>query len=226
MVSDQVGGNGVATRQRQRPGTQPEINEFRRLRLMEATIALLAEKGVAGATVRAITARAGTSHGLIGHYYTSKDELLVAALDHLFTTVADEIAQQVARAGDDPLDRLRAMPRAMFSPQVFTETTRSAFLALWHEVRFNAAVREANRQLYIGYRNRSLAHFRSSAAHLGIAIDAEGAATGLIAMIDGLWLELSIGAGSTTRQKAVALCHDYIDHQLGLAPERMRQQSD
>lgn len=208
----------MATRQQLRPGTQPEINEFRRLRLMEATIALLAEKGVAGASVRAITAAAGTSHGLIGHYYANKDELLVAALDHLFTTVAGEVARQVARTGEDPLTRLKAVPRAMFSPQVFTDTTRSAFLALWHEVRFNAAVREANRQLYAGYRKRSLNHFRDAAQQLGVEVDVEGAVTGLIALIDGLWLELSIGASSTTRQKAVALCHDYIDHQLGLRP--------
>lgn len=203
---------------RQRPGTQPEINEFRRMRLMEATIALLAEKGAAGATVRAITAAAGTSHGLIGHYYANKDELLIAALGHLFNTVADEIARQVARAGDEPLARLKAVPKAMFSPQVFTETSSAAFLALWHEIRFNAGVREANRQLYVGYRNRSLVHFRETARKLGVEIDAEGAATGLIALIDGLWLELAIGAGSTTRQKAVILCHDYIDQQLGLRP--------
>jgi TetR/AcrR family transcriptional regulator, transcriptional repressor of bet genes len=214
----------VATTARKRPGTQPEINEYRRLKLMEATIALLAEKGVAGATVRAITAAAGTSHGLIGHYYASKDELLVAALDHLFNTVARDVAQQVEKAGDDPVVRLKAVPRAMFSSQVFTETSRSAFLALWHEVRFNTAVRDANRQLYVGYRNRSLHHFREAARKLGTEIDAEGAATGLIALIDGLWLELSIGAGATTRQKAVALCHDYIDHQLGIAASRSRQQ--
>lgn len=213
----------MATTARKRPGTQPEINEFRRLKLMEATIALLAQKGVAGATVRAITSAAGTSHGLIGHYYANKDELLVAALDHLFTTVGQEIAHQVARAGDDPVVRLKAVPRAMFSSQVFTETSRSAFLALWHEVRFNAKVREANKQLYVGYRNRSLNHFREAARKIGTEIDAEGAATGLIALIDGLWLELSIGAGSTTRQKAVALCHDYIDHQLGLAPGGARR---
>ncbi|MDA1070378.1 MAG: transcriptional regulator BetI [Proteobacteria bacterium] len=212
----------MTTKTRGRPGTQPEINEFRRQRLMEATIALLAEKGVAGATVRAITTAAGTSHGLIGHYYASKDELLVAALDHLFTAVAAEIARQVARAGEEPLARLKAVPRAMFSPQVFTETSSSAFLALWHEIRFNEVVREANRQLYVGYRNRSLAQFRAAAEKLGIAIDAEGAATGLIALIDGLWLELAIGAGSTTRQKAVVICHDYIDHQLGLRPDGRR----
>lgn len=210
----------MTTRERKRPGTQPEINEFRRRRLVEATIALLAEKGVAGATVRAITAAADTSHGLIGHYYATKDDLLVAALQHLFTTVGEEIARQIARAEDDPLVRLKAMPRAMFSPQVFSETTRSAFLALWHEIRFNATVREANRQLYVGYRDRSRVLFERVAAERRIEIDAESAATGLIAMVDGLWLELSIGAGTITRQKAVALCQDYIDHRLTPASGR------
>lgn len=199
-----------------RPGTQPEINEFRRRRLMEATIALLAEKGVAGATVRAITAAAGTSHGLIGHYYATKDDLLVAALQHLFEGVAEEVACQVRRAGDDPVARLRTMPRAMFSPAVFSETNRAAFLALWHEIRFNAAVREANRQLYAGYRGRAVALVEAAARATGARTDAEGLAAGLMALIDGLWLELSIGTGTITRQKAVALCRDYIDRQLGL----------
>ena len=212
----------MAASTRKRPGTQPEINEFRRQRLMEATIQLLAQKGVAGATVRAITTAAETSHGLIGHYYSSKDELLVAALEHLFTGVAREVAQQVARAGEDPLVRLHAMPRAMFSNTVFTETNRAAFLALWHEIRFNTPVREANRKLYTGYRGRAVALFENAARARGVSIDADGSATGLIAMIDGLWLELSIGAGATTRQTAVALCQGYIDRQLGLRPDGRR----
>lgn len=206
----------MATTSSKRPGTQPEINEFRRRRLVEATIALLAEKGVAGATVRAITAAADTSHGLIGHYYATKDDLLVAALQHLFTTVGDEIGRQIARAGDDPVVRLKAMPKAMFSSQVLSEQTLSAFLALWHEIRFNPTVREANSQLYVGYRQRSQIHFERAAEKLGVTLDAEAAATGLIALVDGLWLELSIGAGTITPRKAVALCHAYIDHQLGL----------
>jgi len=208
----------VAARTRKRPATQPEINDFRRRRLVEATIELLAEKGVAGATVRAITAAADTSHGLIGHYYASKDDLLVAALQHLFTTAGEEIGRQIDATGDDSMVRLKAMPRAMFSSQVLSERTLSAFLALWHEIRFNDTVREANRQLYVGYRNRSVVLFAAAASRLGIALDTEAAATGLIALVDGLWLELAIGAGTITPRKAVALCHAYIDQQLGLKP--------
>ncbi len=198
----------------QRPRTQPEINEYRRRLLMEATIDMLAKKGVAGATVRAITAAAGTSHGLIGHYYANKDELLVAALQHLFGRIVDDTAKAIEAAGDDMVARLYAWPRAMFSTSVFTPTNRAAFLALWHEIRFNPAVRDANRELYRGYRERAEKRFARAAAQLGRDIDASRATLGLVALIDGLWLDLSLEVGAVDRKGAIQICHDFIDERL------------
>ncbi len=204
----------AVTAKRERPETQAEINEFRRMRLMESTIRLMAEKGVGGATVRAITADAGVSHGLIGHYYPTKDDLLVASLQHLFSGVAEDVRRQIDAAGPDPLVRLRALPEGLFSASVFTAQNRAAFLALWHEIRFNDAVRDANRDFYSGYRQRVRALFQAVA---GPDVDVEQAVTGLIALSDGLWLEISIGAGEANPDKAVALCHAFIDQQLAFA---------
>ncbi len=125
---------------------------------MESTIGLLAEKGVGGATVRAITSNAGVSHGLIRHFYETKDDLLVASLQHLFSVVADDVCHQIEAAGPDPMARLRALPMALFSPSVFTTRNRAAFLALWHDIRFNQPVRDANRGS-VGYRKRVQALF-------------------------------------------------------------------
>lgn len=201
----------AVTAKRDRPATQAEINEFRRMRLMESTIRLMAEKGVGGATVRAITADAGVSHGLIGHYYPTKDDLLVASLQHLFLGVADDVRSQIDAAGPDPLARLRALPEGLFSASVFTPQNRAAFLALWHEIRFNDAVRDANRDFYSGYRQRVRALFQAVA---GPNADVDQAVSGLIALSDGLWLEISIGAGEADPDKAVALCQAFIDQQL------------
>ncbi len=201
-------------RTRQRPKTQPEINEYRRQALMEATIEMLAKKGVAGATVRAITTAADTSHGLIGHYYASKDDLLVAALQHLFERLGEGTGRAIAAAGDDPVARLRAWPRAMFSPAVFTPTNRAAFLAFWHEIRFNPTVRDANRRLYVGYRERCEKLFERAGKALDRDIDHARAAVGLVALIDGLWLDLSIGVGLVTRDGAIELCEDFINQRL------------
>ncbi len=204
----------MVTRTLDRPETQPEINEFRRTKLMEATIKLLAAKGVPGATVRAITAEAGVSHGLIGHYYATKDDLLVAALQHLFGGVAQTVAAFVEGAGPDARDRLMALPRVLFSENVFTETNASAFLAFWHEIRFNEAVWQANQTLYDGYRSRVHSLFEAAAGQAGITLDCYSATKGMIALSDGLWLELSIGAGAASTQSAIDLCQGYIERQL------------
>lgn len=200
-----------------RPRTQPEINEYRRRLLMEGTIRSMAENGVGGTTVRAICAGAGSSLGLIGHYYRSKEELVAAAFRYLFDSTTDYIRAVSLRDAPTALGRLRMYPSALFSPRVCTRTNLLAFLAFWHEIRFNRAVREANRKRYVDYRRTLDRMFALAAAEVGATIDTASAAVGLVALVDGLWLELAMEEGTLTRREAIRLAHDYIDHQLGLA---------
>src|SRR5262245_48394221 len=53
--------------------------------LIDATIALLAERGPAAISVRDIAARAGVNHGLVHRHFGSKQTLVRAALDRLAT---------------------------------------------------------------------------------------------------------------------------------------------
>jgi TetR/AcrR family transcriptional regulator, transcriptional repressor of bet genes len=199
-----------------RPRTQPEINRFRRQALIEGTIRSLARHGVAGTTVRTICDGAGSSRGLIGHYYESKEELLAVAFCHLFEKISNHVRGAQASMGDSALARLRATPAAVFSPGVCSELHRNAFLAFWHEIRFNEAVRNANRKLYRDYVRHMTALFADAAVECGARIDHGSAAVGLIGLIDGLWLSLSITGRTMTRKQAVGICCDYIDKSLGL----------
>lgn len=57
----------------------------RRLQLIDTALAVFADKGVDGATVKDLSEAAGVAQGLLYHYFRSKDELLEAALDrHYF----------------------------------------------------------------------------------------------------------------------------------------------
>src|SRR5215470_15028125 len=59
--------------------------EQRRLQLIDTALAVFADKGVDGATVKDLSEAAGVAQGLLYHYFRSKDELLEAALDrHYF----------------------------------------------------------------------------------------------------------------------------------------------
>ena len=202
------------SKQPARPRTQAEINEYRRQLLIEGTIKSMAERGVAGTTVRSICADAGNSRGLIGHYYANKEDLVAEAFRHLFSMISRHVMEAQARAGGSAIERLRAIPKAVFSPPVFTDMHRAAFLAFWHEIRFNPAVRAINAELYRDYAKRTRALFAEAAAECGVDIDHHGAASGLVALVDGMWLELSIDEKMVARGKAIELCLRYIDQQL------------
>jgi AcrR family transcriptional regulator len=66
---------------RERRLLMPKIvdHEARRAELAEALWRVLARDGIEGATVRAVTAEAGWSRGIIEHYFTSKEEMLRCA---------------------------------------------------------------------------------------------------------------------------------------------------
>jgi hypothetical protein len=72
------------------------------------------------------------------------------------------------------------------------------------------------RELYLDYTRRTQALFGQAAAESKADIDHRSAATGLIALIDGLGLELAIDDKAVSVGKAVDLCLHHIDQQLGL----------
>lgn len=197
-----------------RPRTHAEINEYRRRTLIEGALRSLAERGVAGTTVSTISKAAGASRGLLGHYFTSKDDVMVAALQHLFGKISDSVRGTVDSMEGAATDRLLAVPVSLFARATFTELNRTAFLALWHETRFNEKVRKANRQLYRDYIIRMDQMVRAAAQERGVKIDEKQVALGFIALSDGLWLGLSIHDDVLTGEQAVILCQDYLRREL------------
>lgn len=83
--------------------TQAERSAVMRLRLLDAAVRVLIDRGYAGATVRAICAESGVSAGALQHHFASKEEIVLAALDHVF-------AEVVARL--EALDAAPAAPAA------------------------------------------------------------------------------------------------------------------
>jgi len=63
-------------RARARSGSSPELRE----KLVDATLALLAERQVSAITTRDIARKAGLSDGVLYNYFSDKNELVVSAL--------------------------------------------------------------------------------------------------------------------------------------------------
>jgi AcrR family transcriptional regulator len=71
--------------------TQQERRERTREALLDATIDCLVELGYSGTTVQEICRRAGLSRGAQQHHFTTKAELMAAAVEHLVGRLRDEI---------------------------------------------------------------------------------------------------------------------------------------
>lgn len=66
------------------PGAR-KSGDLRRDEILDGTIRAVSRSGFAAVTLRDVAAEVGVAHGLIGHYFGSRDELLAAAFDRAVT---------------------------------------------------------------------------------------------------------------------------------------------
>jgi TetR/AcrR family transcriptional regulator len=92
--------------------TRTFVDEARRRQIVECTIALVAERGYAAASLSAIAARAGISKAAVLYHFRDKQEVIAETVGHVLATMVAEVGGTVTGAGADPLDRLLAHLRA------------------------------------------------------------------------------------------------------------------
>jgi len=119
-------------------------------RLVQATLALIRERGQLEPPVAAIVRRARLSNQAFYRHFRSKHELLVAVLDHGVTLLADYLTARMAEAAD-PTARVRAWIRGMLeqakNPRGAEATRPFALARSRLAQRFRAEVASSERQL-------------------------------------------------------------------------------
>jgi TetR/AcrR family transcriptional regulator, transcriptional repressor of bet genes len=184
-----------------------ESADARRADLIDATAACLAEHGLGGTNVRAICARAGVSPGLLRHYFAGIDALIAATYDATSERMDAIFAGAVDAAGPDPRERLRAYLTASFRPPVTDPELLGAWTAFWALARSDARMVAIHAQSYAGYRAR-LSELLVACG--SVPVDAARLAIMLTAMVDGLWLELSLDVTSFGADAAVAMVEQAV----------------
>lgn len=102
--------------------TQLERSRETQRLLMEATLDCIMDVGYSGATVAAVSGRAGVSRGAQLHHYPSRMALIVAATEHLFERFADDVeklAREIANPAQGMSDFVEGIWIEMFSGRFF-----------------------------------------------------------------------------------------------------------
>jgi len=88
----------VQTTARLRPRRRQEERSARtRTRILDAALACLSERGYAATTTTAVATRAGVSRGAQLHHFPTRQELLAAAVEHLFAGLTERYRLAFAR---------------------------------------------------------------------------------------------------------------------------------
>ncbi len=124
---------------------QEERSRAMRLRLLEATLECLVERGYSGTSTTLVSERAGVSRGAQLHHFPTKNDLVVAAVEHLTQLRGDELLASLSESSDEVapstearitrLRRVLAMLGEHFTSPVFT-----AALELWVAARTDEAL--------------------------------------------------------------------------------------
>ncbi|MCZ4290927.1 TetR/AcrR family transcriptional regulator [Hoeflea alexandrii] len=192
--------------------------------LIAATLDSVAELGLAGATVREVANRAGVTPGLIRRYFDNKERLVAAAYR---TFIADLIEMAAAGCGDGPAHtQLAGLIRASVTAPVADGRTLSIWAAFIGTVNSDPVMAEAHREGYQAFRDlieqlvgECLRERGTDASQQTIRQHA----IVLNALLDGLWIEISMGGDDFSRMDVVRIALDSTATLLGIDPAEFRE---
>ncbi|WP_019172729.1 TetR family transcriptional regulator C-terminal domain-containing protein [Pseudaminobacter salicylatoxidans] len=191
----------------------------RRQDLIEATLDCVAEKGLQGATVRAIALRAGVTGGLIRHYFPGKEDLLQAAYATIVGRMTEQAKAALAMEGAGPRRRLAAFVAANLGPPVVDTRVFSLWAGFIGRAHSDPALSLAHREGYLGFRNEV-------EALVAEVLEAEGRVAGkaelrrhaiaINGIIDGLWIEGCLASDIFEPGELADIGIATVEAQLGL----------
>ena len=191
------------------------IAEERKRDLIQAAIRDIAAHGYDAVTVATICEEAGFSRGLIGHYFSGKDDLLHEAVKTVATELGAAIRSAADAAGPDPAARLHALISASFTPPGFTPEKVAVWVSLTGAARWSPPLATLYRAIWRDYRAGVGRLFARAANDRRVKLDADRTALTFSQLVEGLWVGWAADPEAIAPQTAEDCCHAYIDMILG-----------
>lgn len=193
------------------PKTDPPRRKLsrdaRRVQLMDATIEVLALRGYARTTLTEVANQAGLSHGLVNFHFQTKEKLLTETLLYLAEEYRQNWLTALQAAGPSPAERLEALIRADFNPDICTPAKLSAWCSFWGEAQSRPMYQEccgSNDQIYNRQMEAICAELMLEAGQSG---NPARAARVLRVTSEGVWMDLMTMNTPYEREEALATVH-------------------
>jgi AcrR family transcriptional regulator len=193
---------------------RPHVEEERRQQILSATWHVIAASGFGSLRVADVAKRAGVSSGMIHYYFETKRDLLKAAFERYFAHSTGR-RQWIMETGKGPLDLLKLIVESYLPIEPETLEGWRVWSALWVEGLQEPDLQQLNEDFY-GQWRRQVAGIIRDGQDAGLIREGSAIelANMLIAMIDGLAIQVLLGSKSMTAERMRATCVTFIDEML------------
>lgn len=183
------------------------MEPIRRAALIKATIVEVGSAGSLNVTVGQIAKRAGVSSGLAHHYFGGKEQIFLAAMQHILSTYGGQVRASL-KSANTPYARLHGIIDASFAPENF----RSEVVGAWLNFYVLAQRSEGARRLLFIYQSRLRSNLIFGLRPLVAPERLEASAEGIASMIDGLYIRRALG--KPERIDPAEIANDYLNSLL------------
>ncbi|WP_412057935.1 transcriptional regulator BetI [Bartonella sp. DGB2] len=182
----------------------------RKAHLVNAAYFTIGETGLNAITLSDIAKKAGLSTGLVSHYFGDKQGILHATMRKILCDLQQAVRAARHQAPPDAISQLKAIVRGNFDVSQTNQNAMRTWLDFWA-----ASMRYPNLQRLQRINDRRLySNLYWQFFRLLRGDEAQRAALGLAALIDGLWLRGSLRQEDFNVAQAINLANHYIDQQL------------
>lgn len=171
----------------------------RRRAITDATVRSIATVGLEQTTMRRIASEAGSTTGLVTHYFPDKDALLRSALRHVHRTAGERMHAAIEKAADP----LRAVICESLPLDDRRRTEWRVWLAFWGKAATSAELAEEQRSRYVEWRDL----LERVIAGADVDVDAEL----LMATIDGLGVRATVDPDGPSASEQLAVVERVLD---------------
>jgi AcrR family transcriptional regulator len=187
----------------------------RREEILRATVAQIAERGVAAIRVADVATALGVSTALVFYHFRSKDRLVAEAFAYAARRDLDRLAQVAGSGGSARQRLLRAL--RLYHPSGSAAPGWRLWIDGWSAALREPELRRVCRRLDLRWRD-TIAGLIAEGVAAGEfdCPDPEAAAWRITALIDGLSVQTTVHRGVLTRGKAEAWAYDQAARELGI----------
>lgn len=190
---------------------RPSAVAERRREILEATCAVVSERGFRDLRIVDVARKAGYSTGTVHYYFDSKEELLREAFRFEYEESRLR-RERVVTPGLDPVARLRALADAYLPSSPQSVRSWRVWMELWISALRDPSMGQVNDVYYGEWRQAVLDAIVEGQEQGLLDVDDPALVANMyVSMMDGLAIQVLAGAQAISIEDMQATCRAFVD---------------